>query len=219
MFTSYQPGGRRRVRDRNDAGGHAPGARDARAETPAAASTASVSSHSSATTAARVVHRTRPSTAKRTSTFLGKAKRDAFGALSLDIDQVNLPSRFLTQRYLLSDHDARMVVSRATPVKDLAGRRISTLPPARRPHGSRRGRDRSPVRLASRRRRPPRAHHRRQADRRPRARSLIELFPQASGDPRECAGLRRFRAPVALPSAIDPGDLRRSFDSFVGEGE
>jgi hypothetical protein len=92
-----------------------------------APSTASVSSHSSATTVARVVHHTRPSTSQRTWTFLGKVKRDDFGALSLDIDQVNLPARFVTQRYLLTDHDARMVVSRVTPIRDLAGRRISTL--------------------------------------------------------------------------------------------
>jgi hypothetical protein len=98
-----------------------------RAETPSTASTASVASHSSVTTAARVVHHTRPSASQRTWTFLGKAKRDDFGALSLDIDQVNLPARFVTQRYLLTDHDARMVVSRVTPIRDLAGRRISTL--------------------------------------------------------------------------------------------
>ena len=64
---------------------------------------------------------------QRTWTFLGKAKRDDFGALSLDIDQVNLPARYVTQRYMLTDHDARMVVSRVTAISDLTGRRISTL--------------------------------------------------------------------------------------------
>jgi hypothetical protein len=75
----------------------------------------------------------RPVTAKSTSptgrtwTFLGKAKRDDFGALSLDVDQVNLPVRYVTQRYLLTDHHARMVVGRATAISDLTGRRLSTL--------------------------------------------------------------------------------------------
>lgn len=96
------------------------------AETPAA-STASVASHSSTTIATRLVKHTRTTRSQRTWTFLGKAKRDDFGALSLDIDQVNLPARFVTQRYLLTDHDARMVVSRVTAIRDLAGRRISTL--------------------------------------------------------------------------------------------
>jgi hypothetical protein len=96
------------------------------AETPAA-STASVASQSSATSATRLVKHTRTSQSQRTWTFLGKAKRDDFGALSLDIDQVNLPARYVTQRYLLTDHDARMVVSRVTAIRDLAGRRISTL--------------------------------------------------------------------------------------------
>jgi hypothetical protein len=96
------------------------------AETPAA-STASVASHSSTTIATRLVKHTRTTRSQRTWTFLGKAKRDDFGALSLDIDQVNLPARYVTQRYLLTDHDARMVVSRVTAIRDLAGRRISTL--------------------------------------------------------------------------------------------
>ena len=96
------------------------------AQTPAA-SAASVASHSTATTATRLVKHTRTSQSQRTWTFLGKAKRDDFGALSLDIDQVNLPARYVTQRYLLIDHDARMVVSRVTAIRDLAGRRISTL--------------------------------------------------------------------------------------------
>jgi hypothetical protein len=69
----------------------------------------------------------RTSTANRTWTFLGKAKRDDFGLLSLDVDQVNLPASYVTQRYLLTDHHARMVVGRATPISDLTGRRISTL--------------------------------------------------------------------------------------------
>jgi hypothetical protein len=96
------------------------------AETPAA-STESAASHSSATTTTRLVRHTRTPRSQRTWTFLGKAKRDDFGALSLDIDQVNLPARYVTQRYLLTDHDARMVVSRVTAIRDLAGRRISTL--------------------------------------------------------------------------------------------
>jgi hypothetical protein len=96
------------------------------AETPAA-STASVASHSSTTIATRLVKHIRTTRSQRTWTFLGKAKRDDFGALSLDIDQVNLPARFVTERYLLTDHDARMVVSRVTAIRDLAGRRISTL--------------------------------------------------------------------------------------------
>ena len=33
----------------------------------------------------------------------------------------------MTQRYLLTDHDARMVVGRGAAIRDLAGRRISTL--------------------------------------------------------------------------------------------
>ena len=33
----------------------------------------------------------------------------------------------MTQRYLLVDHDARMVVGRGAGISDLAGRRISTL--------------------------------------------------------------------------------------------
>ena len=67
------------------------------------------------------------SPAGRTWTFLGKAKRDDLGALSLDVDQVNLPLRYVTQRYLLTDHHARMVIGRATAISDLTGRRISTL--------------------------------------------------------------------------------------------
>jgi hypothetical protein len=72
---------------------------------------------------------TRPVTPlpQRTWTFLGKAKRDDFGALSLDVDQVNLPASYVTQRYLLTDHHARMVVSRATAIRDVTGRRISTM--------------------------------------------------------------------------------------------
>jgi hypothetical protein len=64
---------------------------------------------------------------QRTWTFLGKAKRDDFGALTLDVDQVNLPASYVTQRYLLTDHHARMVLGRATPISDLTGRRVSTL--------------------------------------------------------------------------------------------
>ena len=99
------------------------------AETPAAsdATIASVATHSSATTATRLLKQTRTTRSQRTWTFFGKAKREDFGALSLDIDQVNLPARYVTQRYLLTDHDARMVVSRVTAIRDLAGRRISTL--------------------------------------------------------------------------------------------
>jgi hypothetical protein len=67
------------------------------------------------------------SPARHTWTFLGKAKRDDFGALSVDVDQVNLPLRYATQRYLLMDHHARMLVGRATVIGDLTGRRISTL--------------------------------------------------------------------------------------------
>jgi hypothetical protein len=72
---------------------------------------------------------TRPVTSRpqRTWTFLGKAKRDDFGVLSLDVDQVNLPASYVTQRYLLTDHHARMVLGRATPIRDLTGRRIATL--------------------------------------------------------------------------------------------
>jgi hypothetical protein len=99
------------------------------AETPAAspASVASQPTATIATTTTRLVKHTRTSRSQRTWTFFGKAKRDDFGALSLDIDQVNLPARYVTQRYLLTDHDARMVVSRVTAIRDLAGRRISTL--------------------------------------------------------------------------------------------
>jgi hypothetical protein len=92
-----------------------------------AASTESGASHSSATTTTRLVRHTRTSRSQRTWTFLGKAKRDDFGALSLDIDQVDLPATYVTQRYLLIDHDARMVVGRGAGISDLAGRRISTL--------------------------------------------------------------------------------------------
>jgi hypothetical protein len=69
----------------------------------------------------------RTSPAGRTWTFLGKAKRDDLGVLSLDVDQVNLPARYITQRYLLTDHHARMVVGRTAAISDLTGRRISTL--------------------------------------------------------------------------------------------
>jgi hypothetical protein len=72
----------------------------------------------------------RPATAARTSrtwTFLGKAKRDDFGALSLDVDSVNLPASYVTQRYLLTDHKARLVLGRTTAISDLTGRRVSTL--------------------------------------------------------------------------------------------
>ena len=86
-----------------------------------------VTAHSSATTTTRLVRHTRTAQSQRTWTFLGKAKRDDFGALSLDIDQVNLPARYVTQRYLLVDHDARMVVGRGAGIRDLAGRRISNL--------------------------------------------------------------------------------------------
>ena len=101
------------------------------AETPpAAASAASVPAPASQSRSAAAV---RPATAARTSrpgrtwTFLGKAKRDDFGALSLDVDSVNLPASYVTQRYLLTDHHARMVLGRATAISDLTGRRISTL--------------------------------------------------------------------------------------------
>ena len=87
-----------------------------------AATTEDGASHSRATTAAARVAKPTPS-ARGTWTFLGKAKRDDLGALSLDIDSVNLPARYVTERYLLSDHDVRMVVSRATAIGDLAGRR------------------------------------------------------------------------------------------------
>jgi hypothetical protein len=63
----------------------------------------------------------------RTWTFLGEAKRDDLGVLSLDVDQVNLPASYVTERYLLTDHHARMVLGRATAIRDLAGRRISTV--------------------------------------------------------------------------------------------
>jgi hypothetical protein len=92
-----------------------------------AAPTTSSTSHSSSTTVRRPVTVARTSPARRTWTFLGKAKRDDFGVLSLDVDQVNLPARYITQRYLLTDHHARLVVGRATAINDLTGRRISTL--------------------------------------------------------------------------------------------
>jgi hypothetical protein len=92
-----------------------------------AASTGSGASHSSATTTTRLVQHTRMTRSQRIWTFFGKAKRNDFGVLSLDVDQVNLPARYVTQRYLLTDHDARMVVSRGAAISDLAGRRISTL--------------------------------------------------------------------------------------------
>jgi hypothetical protein len=57
----------------------------------------------------------------RTWTFLGKAKRDDFGVLSLDVDSVNLPASYVTQRYLLTDHHARMVLGRGTAIGDLTG--------------------------------------------------------------------------------------------------
>jgi hypothetical protein len=78
----------------------------------------------SRTTAAR---RPVASQQQRTWTFFGKAKRDDFGVLSLDVDQVNLPASYVTQRYLLTDHDARMVLGRATAIRDLTGRPISSL--------------------------------------------------------------------------------------------
>jgi hypothetical protein len=92
-----------------------------------AAPMASTTSHSRSTTARRPVTAARTSTARRTWTFLGKAKRDDLGVLSLDVDQVDLPARYITQRYLLTDHHARMVVGRTTAISDLTGRRISTL--------------------------------------------------------------------------------------------
>jgi hypothetical protein len=92
-----------------------------------AAPRASTTAHSRSTTAPRPVTAGRTSPPSRTWTFLGKAKRDDLGALSLDVDQVNLPLRYVTQRYLLMDHHARMVIGRATAISDLTGRRISTL--------------------------------------------------------------------------------------------
>jgi hypothetical protein len=92
------------------------------ARTPSA-STTSAASRSRSTAAARPV----TSRSQRTWTFLGKAKRDDFGALSLDVDQVNLPASYVTQRYLLTDHHARMVVGRATAISDITGRRVSTM--------------------------------------------------------------------------------------------
>jgi hypothetical protein len=92
------------------------------APTPVA-STASRASQSRTTAARRPV----ASQQQRTWTFFGKAKRDDFGVLSLDVDQVNLPASYVTQRYLLTDHDARMVLGRATAIRDLTGRRISSL--------------------------------------------------------------------------------------------
>jgi hypothetical protein len=92
------------------------------APTPVA-STASRASQSRTTAARRPV----ASQQQRTWTFLGKAKRDDFGVLSLDVDQVNLPASYVTQRYLLTDHDARMVLGRATAIRDLTGRPISSL--------------------------------------------------------------------------------------------
>jgi hypothetical protein len=90
-------------------------------QTQAATPEDGASNSRTTTTAARVAKPT-PS-ARGTWTFLGKAKRDDLGALSLDVDTVNLPARYVTERYLLSDHDVRMVVSRATAIGDLAGRR------------------------------------------------------------------------------------------------
>jgi hypothetical protein len=99
------------------------------AQTPAA-STADGASQSPNTTTRLVTatsqsHRT--SRSHRTWTFVGKAKRDDFGVLSLDVDQVNLPASYVTQRYLFTDHHVRMVVGRVTAISDAAGRRISTL--------------------------------------------------------------------------------------------
>ncbi len=97
------------------------------AQAPAASTGRGASHSSAATTTTRLVKHTRTPRSQRNWTFLGKAKRDDFGVLSLDVDQVNLPARYVTQRYLLTDHHARIVVSRGTAISDLAGRRISTL--------------------------------------------------------------------------------------------
>jgi hypothetical protein len=96
------------------------------AETSAAGA-ASRASHSPSTTATRLGTSAQTSRSQRTWTFLGKAKRDDLGVLSLDVDRVNLPASYVTQRYLFTDHHARMVVGRATAISDVTGRRISAL--------------------------------------------------------------------------------------------